>query len=80
MVWLVKCLGGCGNTLRRGSNSWQKPLCRRCRRRRSLNVCEFCNQPFHSSSGRLQAKFCCLDHLYRWRRMMSLMEKSGADT
>jgi len=60
--WLVKCAGGCGQTLHRGPRSLPRPMCLACRRRRAVLLCSWCNMPFHSSGGHLAAEYCCRKH------------------
>lgn len=68
-VWLVSCLGGCGERLKRGPNSLEHPVCRVCRARGRVILCEYCDMPFRSLTGSLTAKYCSSRHfmLDRWK-------------
>jgi hypothetical protein len=76
--WLRLCAGGCGKVLKRGMNSLQDPICRRCRRRGALLVCEHCNRPFRARNGSLAQRYCSVKHaaLGRWlgRKLDNLPE------
>lgn len=67
-VWVVLCAGGCGKRLKRGVNSLAQPMCRPCRKRQRVLLCEYCNMPFRPGNGSLVTKYCSVRHglLARW--------------
>lgn len=74
---MVSCAGGCGKRLKRGSNSLQRPICRVCRGRGRVLLCEYCNMPFRSPNGHLTGKYCSRNHQMRdrwkiWHRAREL--------
>jgi hypothetical protein len=68
-LWLVHCSAGCGTYMKRGSNSLMYPVCRRCRRRMGVRLCEYCNRPFRPSTPREGAIYCSIKCAAknRWR-------------
>lgn len=67
-VWVVSCAGGCGKRLKRGMNSLAQPMCRSCRKRHRVILCEYCSKPFRPGNGALEARTCSVSHglLVRW--------------
>lgn len=53
-----------------------KPMCRACRRRRAVLICEYCGKPFRAKGGHLAALFCCRSHANSGKRLVEAIENS----
>lgn len=45
-----------------------RPICRACRQRQRVLVCDYCQKPFRPTSGTLTQRYCSIQHgaLGRW--------------